>query len=98
MSQTSGGQHQPAAELIVNALQKIKKLAGHRKHANLSDQCQHLIDNIHEVRCPQDSLFGAVAVTCVLSYRSLQPADDRCAVAAAQCVVMPFNIRHVLTA
>lgn len=50
MSQMSGIQHQPAAELIVNALQKIKKLAGHRKHADLSDQCQHLIENIHEVR------------------------------------------------
>lgn len=43
-------QHQqPAAELIANALAKIKKLAGNKKHAELAQQCQKLIDSIHEV-------------------------------------------------
>jgi hypothetical protein len=46
---SSALQHQPAAELISNALQKIKKLAGGRKYAELSQQCQGLIDSIHEV-------------------------------------------------
>jgi len=40
---------QPAAELIANALAKIKKLAGNKKHAELSERCQQLIDSIHEV-------------------------------------------------
>jgi hypothetical protein len=41
---------QPAAELIANALAKIKKLAGNKKHADLAHECQKLIDSIHEVR------------------------------------------------
>lgn len=41
---------QPAAELIANALAKIKKLAGNKKHAELAQECQKLIDSIHEVR------------------------------------------------
>lgn len=40
---------QPAAELIANALAKIKKLAGSKKHADLAQKCQKLIDSIHEV-------------------------------------------------
>ena len=44
-------QHQqPAAELIANALAKIKKLAGGKKHAELAQRCQQLIDSIQEVR------------------------------------------------
>jgi hypothetical protein len=43
--------HQPAAELIANALAKIKKLAGNKKHADLAQQCQTLIDSIQEVSC-----------------------------------------------
>lgn len=43
-------QHQPAAELIANALAKIKKLAGNKKHAELAQRCQQLIDSIQEVR------------------------------------------------
>eukprot|EP00879_Flechtneria_rotunda_P009955 GHRR01010411.1.p1 GENE.GHRR01010411.1~~GHRR01010411.1.p1 ORF type:complete len:1258 (+),score=566.72 GHRR01010411.1:286-4059(+) len=49
-------QHQPAAELISNALQKIKKLAGNKKHAELGQQCQLLIDSIHEVLSPEYAL------------------------------------------
>jgi hypothetical protein len=46
-----GSQHQqPAAELIANALTKIKKLAGNKKHADLAQQCQKLTDSIQEVR------------------------------------------------
>jgi hypothetical protein len=41
---------QPAAELIANALAKIKKLAGNKKHADLAQECQQLIDSIQEVR------------------------------------------------
>lgn len=41
---------QPAAELIAYALAKIKKLAGNKKHADLAQECQQLIDSIQEVR------------------------------------------------
>lgn len=43
-------QPQPPAELISNALAKIRKLAGTKKHGKLAQQCQGLIDHIHEVR------------------------------------------------
>jgi hypothetical protein len=57
-------QHQPAAELITNALNKIKKLAGHRKHADLVEQCQHLIDTIHEVSITHTRLRGCMKLPC----------------------------------
>eukprot|EP00878_Enallax_costatus_P013661 GHUV01014284.1.p1 GENE.GHUV01014284.1~~GHUV01014284.1.p1 ORF type:complete len:388 (+),score=152.77 GHUV01014284.1:458-1621(+) len=94
MSQTSGVQHQPAAELIVNALQKIKKLAGHRKHADLSDQCQHLIDNIHEVLSPQyaaraaQRLAAAAAATTAAEPPSA-PTDQGAPAAEADGSVEP---------
>jgi hypothetical protein len=53
-------QQQPAAELIANALAKIKKLSGNKKHADLAQQCQQLIDSIQEVRLPSlNSLLSA---------------------------------------
>jgi hypothetical protein len=56
--------HQPAAELIANALAKIKKLAGNKKHADLAQQCQTLIDSIHEVGCWPVAGGHALTVSC----------------------------------
>eukprot|EP00775_Hariotina_reticulata_P008270 gene8270-8458_t len=69
-------QHQPAAELITNALHKIKKLARHRKHADLVDRCQHLIDNIHEVKDLQHSSGKSLHKQADLSASAERPHDS----------------------
>ncbi|WIA22572.1 hypothetical protein OEZ86_009559 [Tetradesmus obliquus] len=77
MSQPSSNlQHQPAAELISNALHKIKKLAGGRKHAELSQQCQGLIDSIHEVLSPEFAARAAAQPKAAAQAEAVAAADE----------------------
>lgn len=85
---------QPAAELIANALAKIKKLAGSKKHADLAQQCQKLIDSIHEVSMGGQQLQSAYQQLQRYGWHTLSAARASSSHSLHTCGVVSVLMNH----